>query len=88
MCLRSASVSILVNGIPTKEFKMTRGLRHKGLLSPFLFLIVAEGFNIIMLKVVEMGKFKGFKFEGSVNQVSHLQFVDDTLIIGDMSWRM
>lgn len=32
-----------------------------------------------------MGKFKGFKFEGNVNQVSHLQFVDDTLIICDRS---
>lgn len=85
MCLQSTSDSVLVNGSPTKDFKMSIGLRQRNPFSPFLFLKASEGFNIIMQKVVEVGKCKAFKFEGSNIQVSHLYFVDDTLIIGERS---
>ncbi|XP_019427208.1 PREDICTED: uncharacterized protein LOC109335529 [Lupinus angustifolius] len=41
-CLQSNSVSILVNGSPTREFNMVRGLRQGDPIALFLFLIVAE----------------------------------------------
>lgn len=60
-CISSASTSILVNGSPTQEIKFSRGIRQGDPLSPFLFLIVADGLNVAMKEVREMGAFKGVK---------------------------
>jgi len=59
-CVGTATTSILVNGCPTDEFKIERGLRQGDPLSPFLFLIVAEGFNILMQALVEAQLYKGY----------------------------
>jgi len=86
-CVGMATMSILVNGCPTYEFKMERGLRQGNPISPFLFLLVVEGFNILMKAMVEAQLFKGYGV-GRVGEVrlTHLQFVDDTLILSEKSW--
>ncbi|XP_057419451.1 uncharacterized protein LOC130713677 [Lotus japonicus] len=83
-CLRSASVSVLVNGSPCEEFSMKRGLRQEDPLAPFLFLIVAEGLTSFFAQAVRLGIFMGFAFGGdSEIGVSMLQFSDDTVFIRD-----
>lgn len=85
-CLGSASVSVLVNGSPTSEFKMERGLRQGDPLAHFLFLIVAEGLNKMLMTSINLGLFKGYKVGGSDScMVSLLQFADDTIFLGDAS---
>jgi len=85
-CVSTALASVLFNGSPTDEFKFEQGLRQGDPLSPFLFLIAAEGLNVMMNVLVEVGFFSSYKV-GANNHVSitHLQFVDDTLLIGDRS---
>ncbi|GJU10075.1 transposon TX1 [Tanacetum coccineum] len=54
-CLRSSTMSILVNESPTEEFSLERGVRQGDLLSPFLFILAAEGLNVIVNEAVQNG---------------------------------
>jgi len=56
-CVSTATTSVLVNGSPTEEFPLERALRQGDPLSPFLFLLVAEGLNIIMTEMVNANIF-------------------------------
>jgi len=86
-CIRTATASVLVNGSPTDEFSMGRGLRQGDPLSPFLFLLAAEGFHLLMASLEVHDLFVGYKVGRSdTTVVSHLQFADDTLILGVKSW--
>ncbi|CAJ2627985.1 unnamed protein product [Trifolium pratense] len=86
-CVGTATASVLVNGSPTDEFPLQRGLRQGDPLSPFLFLLAAEGLNVLMEAMIAQNMFTGYKIgeQGSMT-VSHLQFADDTLLLGVKSW--
>ncbi|GKV49607.1 hypothetical protein SLEP1_g56348 [Rubroshorea leprosula] len=58
-CLKTTEVSVLLNGSTTRQFKMQRGLRQGDPLSPFLFLIIAEGLNGIIKSAISHGLFEG-----------------------------
>jgi hypothetical protein len=78
---------VLVNGSPTDEFPLARGLRQGDPLSPFLFLLAAEGFHVMMEAMVTNNIFTGYKVGRDRNlSVSHLQFADDIVILGEKSW--
>ncbi|GKU97686.1 hypothetical protein SLEP1_g10796 [Rubroshorea leprosula] len=57
-CLSTAIVSVLVNGNPTEEFHMKKGLRQGDPLAPFLFLLVADALNGLILKAKEENLYK------------------------------
>ncbi|XP_071694306.1 uncharacterized mitochondrial protein AtMg01250-like [Rutidosis leptorrhynchoides] len=84
-CLKSASISILVNGSPTSEFRLERGVRKGDPLSPFLFILAAEGLNILTKAAIDKGLLKGVKVGSDNVLVSHLQYADDTLFLGEWS---
>nr|GEX37072.1 putative RNA-directed DNA polymerase, eukaryota, reverse transcriptase zinc-binding domain protein [Tanacetum cinerariifolium] len=54
-CLESSRTSILVNGSPTSEFSVKRGLRQRDILSPFLFIIVMEGLHMALSEASHSG---------------------------------
>ncbi|XP_071728511.1 uncharacterized protein [Rutidosis leptorrhynchoides] len=82
-CLKSASISVLVNGSPTSEFKLERGVRQGDPLSPFLFILAAEGLNALTKAAVNSNLFVGCEISCDKICVSHLQYADDTIYFGD-----
>ncbi|GKV41205.1 hypothetical protein SLEP1_g48771 [Rubroshorea leprosula] len=81
-CLATARVSILVNGSPTKEFAMGKGLRQGDPLSPFLFLMISEGLAGLVKKVEQEGLLHGVEIGQQKMSISLLQFVNNTVIVG------
>ena len=82
-CLTTATISILVNGSPSKEFTPKRGLRQGDPLAPFLFNIVAEGLTGLMRSVVSKNLFRSYIVGSLKEEVNILQYADDTLFFGD-----
>nr|GEZ12956.1 hypothetical protein [Tanacetum cinerariifolium] len=86
-CLRNARASVLVNGSPTCEFDIQRGLRQSDPLSPFLFILAMEGLHVLTCKANTMGLFKGASI-GNGNDsmsISHLMYADDVIFLGEWS---
>ncbi|CAJ2667257.1 unnamed protein product [Trifolium pratense] len=84
-CIFTSSMSVLVNGSPTVDFVVGKGLRQGDPLYPFLFLIVAEGLTRLMQKAVDNGNYHGFKVHDDL-QFHTLQFADDTVLVGEGKW--
>jgi hypothetical protein len=59
-CVGTATASVLVNGSPTGEFTLEQGLRQGDPVSPFLFLLAAEGLSVMMRAVVHTNLFTGY----------------------------
>ena len=79
-CISTVSMSILINGSATSDFKTKRGIRQGDPLSPFLFNIVAEGLNVLFQRAKVAELIKGVSFGSAEVKVSHLQFADNTVI--------
>ncbi|GJU51355.1 putative RNA-directed DNA polymerase, eukaryota, reverse transcriptase zinc-binding domain protein [Tanacetum coccineum] len=60
-CLESSRTSVLVNGSPTSEFNVRRGLRQGDPLSPFLFIIIMEGLHAAISDSVRNGLIHGIQ---------------------------
>ncbi|XP_071715009.1 uncharacterized protein [Rutidosis leptorrhynchoides] len=86
-CLHSASISVLVNESPTREFNLQKGVRQGDPLSPFLLIIASEGLNILSNITVRDGLIRGVNIGKDNVRVSHLQFADDTIFFGDWGYR-
>jgi len=80
-CLESATVSVLVNGSPTEEFKPSRGLRQGDPLAAFLFIMVAEGLVGLVRQAVKNKLLSGIIIGEKELALSILQFADDTLFL-------
>lgn len=84
-CISTAKMSVLVNGSPTKEFSLEKGLRQGDPLSPFLFNIAVQGLSCMLQRGCDLGLIEGVSIGQAGFHLSHLQFADDTLIFSSAS---
>ena len=75
-----ASYSVLINGEPHGFIKPTRGLKQGDPLSPYLFLLCIEGLSAMLRKAKERHTLRGVKSSQHGVCISHLLFVDDSLL--------
>lgn len=84
-CLKSAYGSVLVNGSPTQEFQIKKGLRQGDPLSPFLFILAMEALHVTLMEAKQKNIFKGIQVGNNLIEISHLQFADDAFIVREWS---
>jgi len=82
--ISSSFFSILINGIPSTTFHPSRGIRQGDPLSPFLFVIMAEGLGRSIKHAQQSLCLKGLSFQNSP-AFTHQQFVDDNILFGHPS---
>uniref|UniRef100_A0A2N9GD29 Reverse transcriptase domain-containing protein n=1 Tax=Fagus sylvatica TaxID=28930 RepID=A0A2N9GD29_FAGSY len=79
-CVKSPPYSILLNGEPHGFVSPTRVIRQGDPLSPYLFLICAEGFTALLRKAERDRRLSGTSICRGGPRISHLLFADDSLL--------
>ncbi|XP_016168270.1 uncharacterized protein LOC107610782 [Arachis ipaensis] len=79
-CVSTCSMSVLINGSPSKPFKMERGLRQGDPLSPFPFVLVVDVLHRMIGEAVRNGRISPLLVGRDHIELSHLQFADDTVL--------
>lgn len=72
-----------MNGCPIEEVNIHRGMKQGDPLALFLFLLVVEGLSGLVRSTEARGLYHGFKIGNSGLSISHLQYADDTLFVGE-----
>ena len=76
----SVSFSVMFNGSKLEVFKPTRGIRLGDPISPYLFLLAAEGLSCLLKSQIQSSQLNGIKVAPSAPAVNHLLFADDSLL--------
>ena len=79
-CVKTATFSVKLNGGLSNRFIPSRGLRQGDPLSPYLFLFCVEGFFAMLKNAQREKELKGVSFGTNGPTVTHLLFVDDSVV--------
>lgn len=79
-CVSSVSFSIKINGKMSECFRPTRGIRQGDPISPYLFLLCAEGLSSLLKSVGPVHLSRGVPVSIHAPWISHLLFADDCII--------
>lgn len=80
-CVSTVSYSILINSVPHKCYKPSKGIQQDDLLFPYLFIICSEVLYSLLLHANIIGFVSSFPTGKGSLKVSHLFFSDDSLIL-------
>ena len=75
-CISTVTYRIKVNGGLTKQIIPSRGLRQGDPLSPYLFLLCAEGFSALINDAEARGRIQGVSICVGAPSITHLLFAD------------
>ncbi len=79
-CVRTVSYSVLINGEPCGFFQPSRGLRQGDPISPYLFLLCAEGLQALLAKAARTKSIQGIAISRGGPKLTHLFFADDSVL--------
>lgn len=79
-CVSTILFQILINGISSKKFMPSKGIRQGDPLSPYLFILCVEGLLCLIKNVVLRKSRKGIRMGPRAPQLSHIFFADDYLL--------
>lgn len=79
-CVTTVTYATIINGIPGRIIKPSRGIRLGDPISPYLFLLCAEGFSALMNQAEKEGKIRGLKIASGCQPINHLFFADDSIL--------
>ena len=80
-CVSSVKYRVRFNDQETYMFVPSRGRRQGDPLSPYLFLLCAEGLSSALAQQEEVRGIEGVRVCRNAPSVSHLLFADDSLIL-------
>jgi hypothetical protein len=79
-CISTVTYSLLINGEPTGHITLTRGFRQGDPISPYLFLLCAEGLNGLIKKATSQGEIHGVSLCPRGPKTTNMFFADDRLL--------
>lgn len=79
-CVTTSSVSILINGKPSKYFHPSRGISQGYPLSPYLFIICMESLTRLINQDINKKFWDPIKIGRVSTEISHLLFADDLVL--------
>lgn len=84
-CHFVGNLAVLVNGCPTQDISIQKGLKQKNRIATILFYLVAKGLGGLVARAEDIGLYSRFKVDTSWLVLSYLQYVYDTLLVTDHS---
>ena len=79
-CVSTFSFSVKINGKTYGNIIPSRGLRQGDPLSPYMFLLCAEGFTSLLAKAEMENQIHGVSICRRAPSITHLLFADDSLL--------
>ena len=79
-CITTSTYFVLINGVAHRCIVPSRGLRQGDPLSPYLFLLCADGFSSLINSATRNNMLSSVSIYRGCPMVTHLFFADDSLL--------